>query len=377
MRQLWSCLALLLLGASCQAYDETPLKAAMPSVRTSAQATEPGNPSEQPEQQPDGPRNSQVSPPAAPVTRCGDGIISGVEKCDTAIEEGQEGACPSECPPLAACATRVLNGTACQAECVLVEPSCANDDGCCPGSCNATNDNDCSSACGDGRIDTELGETCEPEVKPCEQRDQDCDDKDPCTQDRLLGSALNCNSLCTHTPITERVANDQCCPSGADNSVDPDCAPVCGNGVRENGEDCDGSEDCSADCKSPAQAAVLACVDRFGTDECMRCACMHCTELVLSCWDSGDATRNQQCSAIVECGKEQQCTDADCFCQSPEGLCIPTGPCSDEISAAAGTSDPILVSMIGNDPSSTVGRAKNTTACRVQNCAKECDAVVR
>ena len=375
MRHLWSCFALLLLGVSlsCQAYDEAPLKAApKASVRSSAQAVPASTPAEIPSDQPDGPARTEVSPPEPPETRCGDGIISGVEKCDTAIEDGEEGTCPSECPPLAACAKRVLNGTACQAECLLVEPSCVDDDGCCPGSCNATSDDDCSSACGDGRIDSELGETCEPAVKPCEETDKDCDDTDPCTTDRLLGSARNCNSLCSHTPITERVASDKCCPSGADNTVDSDCAAVCGNGVRENGEDCDGDNGCTPDCKSAAGAAQTSCIERYGSDECMRCGCMQCTELVLSCWDSGDATRNEQCSAIVECGKQKQCTDADCFCQSTEGLCVPTGPCSAEIAAAAGTNDPLIVSAIGDDPNSTLGRAKNTTACRVQKCPKVC-----
>jgi len=375
VRHLWSCFALLFLGASCQAYDEAPLKAApKPSVRASAQAIPTSTAAEVPEDQPDGPARTEVSPPEPPETRCGDGIISGVEKCDTAIEDDEDGACPSDCPALAACAKRVLNGTACQAECLLVEPSCVDDDDCCPGSCNATSDNDCSSACGDGRIDSELGETCEPEVQPCEETDKDCDDANPCTKDRLLGSARNCNSLCSHTAITERVANDKCCPSGADNSVDGDCASVCGNDVRENGEDCDGDDGCSPDCKSPAQAAQMSCIERYGSDECMRCGCMQCTELVLSCWDSGNTTRNEQCSAVVECGQQKQCTDADCFCQSTEGLCVPTGPCSAEITAAAGTNDPFFVSAIGDDPNSTLGRAKNTTACRVQKCPKECGA---
>ena len=365
---------MLLWGTGCRAYDDAPLKAAKPAGRSSTQTLPTSSSGEVPDDQPDGVARAEVSPPEAPPTRCGDGIISGVEKCDTALMQDDDGACPSECPALAACAQRVLNGTACQAECVLIEPSCADDDGCCPGGCNAMSDNDCSSACGDGVIDSELGETCEPEVRRCEQSDEDCDDNDPCTEDRLLGSARNCNSLCAHTPITERVAGDACCPSGADNSLDNDCAPVCGNGVREQGEDCDGGDDCGADCKSEAKAAQTACIDRFGTDECMRCSCTHCTELVLACWDSGDATRSEQCSAIVDCGKREHCTDVDCFCAATEGLCMPTGPCSDEIAAAAGTREPLLVSAITDDPNSTVGRAKNTTACRVTSCAKECGA---
>ena len=38
------------------------------------------------------------------------------------IDQGQPGACPLDCPALAPCAQRALNGSACQAECVLIAP---------------------------------------------------------------------------------------------------------------------------------------------------------------------------------------------------------------------------------------------------------------
>ena len=372
---LWSCLVLLLV-AHCQVYDEAPLDSGKQAVKSSAQTIPTSKSNTVPAEQPDGPARAEVSPPEPPPTRCGDGIISGVEKCDTAIESSESGGCPTECPPLAACAQRVLNGTACQAECVLIEPSCKDGDGCCPGSCNPGNDSDCSRACGDGMIDSELGETCEPSKHPCEKSDEECADDDPCTRDRLLGGPRNCNSLCSHMPITERVANDHCCPDGADNSVDSDCAPVCGNGVRERGEDCDSDEGCGQDCKSPTKQAQNACIERFGTDECKRCACMQCTELVLACWDSGQATRDTQCSAVVDCGLREQCVDVDCFCAPGNPPCVPTGPCNMEISTAAGTNEPFLVSTLASDPNTTLGRAKSVTACRVEKCQKECGAPV-
>jgi len=33
-------------------------------------------------------------PPPPLATRCGDGLITGEEKCDTGIEPGRPGACP-------------------------------------------------------------------------------------------------------------------------------------------------------------------------------------------------------------------------------------------------------------------------------------------
>jgi len=360
----------------CQAYDEAPLKGskalapAEPRASTTASAS-----TEIPEDQPDGPAVAQVSPPKGveePVTRCGDGIISGVEKCDTAIEDPASGACPTACPALAACAQRVLNGTACQAECVLIEPSCKNGDDCCPGMCNPSNDDDCSNACGDGKIDKELGETCEPSMHPCEKDDKECADKDPCTLDRLVGSPKNCNSLCTHTQITERVDGDQCCPSGADNSLDSDCAPMCGNGVRERGEDCDGGEGCSSDCKSEALEAERECGSSFGTNACKQCLCTQCTEQALACWGSDDVTSNQLCTAISDCSERSGCFDTECFCAPGNPPCIATGPCSTEIANAAGSREPLIVSTIGADPNSTLGRSKTLAACRIDKCKDVC-----
>src|SRR5262249_36186886 len=67
--------------------------------------------------------------------------------------------------------------------------------------------------------------------------------------DTLTGSPDNCNVECMHTPITMPHDNDGCCPSGANNNTDKDCAAACGNGIREASEECDGTPDCTADCK--------------------------------------------------------------------------------------------------------------------------------
>ena len=94
-------------------------------------------------------------------TRCGDGQVTGEEKCDTGIEIGKPGACAIDCAPLGACSLRALNGSGCQAECVLLQANCNGGDGCCPGTCTRANDSDCSITCGDGVVQTDSGETCE------------------------------------------------------------------------------------------------------------------------------------------------------------------------------------------------------------------------
>src|SRR5207244_13429815 len=126
----------------------------------------------------------------------------GDEKCDIGIPEGTPGACPKECPELAKCNPRKLNNSGCQAECVVLQLVCMSGDDCCPGNCTDKNDSDCSSSCGDGVVQSDKGETCEPESKtPCKTSDADCDDGDPCTTDKLIGSAKNCNALCMPAKI--------------------------------------------------------------------------------------------------------------------------------------------------------------------------------
>jgi hypothetical protein len=187
-------------------------------------------------------------------TRCGDGQVTGAETCDTGIKTGQPGACPTEadCPSLGMCATHAINnqGT-CQATCIALQGNCKGGDGCCPSNCTHANDSDCSGSCHDGVVQPEKGETCEPgsATAPCKTV-ADCDDKDPCTMDTITGSPDNCNVECAHTAITMPMDGDGCCPAGANNNTDKDCAPRCGNGVPEAGEVCDGSSGCSSDCSS-------------------------------------------------------------------------------------------------------------------------------
>jgi hypothetical protein len=186
--------------------------------------------------------------------RCGNSIVEPGESCDP----------PEDCPTLdscvatAPCVAARLQGSArsCDARCILQAIDVCSDDGCCPANCDATDDADCSSQCGDGEVDEDAGETCEP-VADRLQCAANCDDGDPCTADIELGSAQNCSLQCLNTPIASANPGDDCCPPGTNAASDSDCAAMCGNGVPESGEECDGQATCASDCTRMLHASLL------------------------------------------------------------------------------------------------------------------------
>lgn len=135
-----------------------------------------------------------------------------------------------------------------------------------PGGTGAGN----AAACGDGVVDTSIGETCDP---PSTCADVCCGagcgvPVDACTQYNLVGTADTCDVRCEETPITSCDADGCCMAACAD---DPDCA-------------CDASGDCNA---------------------CFQCANMDaCNTEVSACSNSPD------CVAFVNCSNA--CTDAAC-----------------------------------------------------------------
>jgi hypothetical protein len=372
-RTAW--LALSTALAACSVYDSGLLVHQRPDAVTTRDSGDgdiamPGRPSDRvdsgavlgPDESPPGAAGSE--------TRCGDGQLTGIEKCDMGIAAGKPGACPTSCPPLAKCTPRVLNGTACQATCELRELICESGDNCCPGKCTTDNDSDCSPSCGDGIVQETAGETCEAKSDtPCKKSDAECDDGNACTSDKLTGSASNCNAVCTNTLLPAATEADGCCPEGANATTDGDCEPKCGNGVLERSEDCDGGSSCTADCKRTGSMDQARCLAAAKTD-CEKCSCTSCTATEMACRMGDNADANTKCSAVLTCSQMNNCVDEMCYCASP--LCVVAGACQNQILTAAGTTDVTMLQTLKMDLNNPLGKARSADVCRTTMCASAC-----
>ena len=174
---------------------------------------------------------------------CGNGKLDPGERCDTAIAAGEIGGCPARCDDGTACTTDNVVGSGCEAYCqYTLVTACSGQiaDGCCPAGCTNTTDTDCSATCGDGVLDdNELCDTAIVSGRGVCPTASDCDDKNACTADALIGAG--CNIRCHNPAITscDKVTSDRCCPAGCTHIDDLDCKPSCGNGVLDDGEKCD------------------------------------------------------------------------------------------------------------------------------------------
>lgn len=175
---------------------------------------------------------------------CGNGIVEQGETCD--------GNCPTSCTNVG-CETRTVqidNMNPCTAHCVDAQKpisQCnATADQCCPSGCNVANDPDCGlGVCGNGTVDN--GETCDPGLnspKPCPTS---CAPQNGCSIQTLQNPGT-CMASCQSSTITTCSNKDGCCAAGCNALNDSDCTAVCGNGVVEPGEDCDGN--CPTSCPS-------------------------------------------------------------------------------------------------------------------------------
>jgi hypothetical protein len=248
---------------------------------------------------------------------CGNGAVEAGETCDP----------PSSCPQNAmacddnnSCTTDTLTGmaTSCTALCVHTPITACNNtvnDGCCPSGCNTTNDRDCNPVCGNRVVESgELcdtciirsGQTCNAVMCPagCTTAATgfcptlaDCNDGNPCTIDTLAGTG--CQQHCVHTQDTScSPTTNGCCPSGCNANNDPDCSPVCGNGVVEPGENCDTAIGPGLSGHCPSSAAdcndgLVCTVDAVSGTACAA----QCTHTALTCTPGIDNCCPTGCNA--------------------------------------------------------------------------------
>jgi hypothetical protein len=315
---------------------------------------------------------------------CGDGRITGTETCDIRIDAKKPGAC-LPCPDLGTCFAVTAKGNGCHFQCVVTPRSCENGDGCCPPGCDKSSDHDCSNSCGNGIVEQSKNETCEPADALLDAGSpldgmvcpETCPDpEDPCKVVRSVGSALTCNIVCSSSTITEFISGDGCCPQGGNPAVDGDCGPICGNGIREGKEECDGVTRCGPNCKWALGPAEISCINRvpeYGT-ECAVCMCTTCTQLVTDCYANSTVESNSVCWAIAECAFKSQCLGEDCYCGATNPMCLYTanGPCKKEIEAASVIPIAALILVQANDTASTLGKALSLGDCFDTNCRDVC-----
>jgi hypothetical protein len=263
---------------------------------------------------------------------CGDGQVTGNEKCDTALATGS-GACPDamSCLTSNACEPKQLAGTGCSVECVMSEISQPLDgDGCCPAGANANVDDDCSASCNNGVV--EPGETCEASCPAT------CPSIDVCQPRELTGNVTECTAACINAaPITACTSDDGCCPiactnTGEDGS-DLDCplTSLCHDGQLDPGEFCDDGSGSPTPCPMSC-TAVDACRPQVLSGSAVGCTARCIDDPITQigpidgcCPSEGNAGNDLDCAAV--CGNGVLEPGEKCESNCPTS-CMPLDACN-------------------------------------------------
>src|SRR6185295_11833124 len=202
--------------------------------------------------------------------------------------------CPTACAPGQCWEVKTFTGSpnTCNARCSTTQLPCSGttSDGCCPPGCNTSPSNrdvDCPAQCGNGIVD--VGETCDP-LSSCPMT---CPQMG-CTLRSLAGGGT-CQAQCQTSGTQMSCANnDACCPTGCNAVNDNNCSAVCGNGVLEPGELCEGTM-CPTSC--PNQGCTIRALQGTG---CQR----QCVDAgTIACGTNNDSCCPAGCTAM---------SDSDC-----------------------------------------------------------------
>jgi hypothetical protein len=150
-----------------------------------------------------------------------------------------------------------------------------------------------------------------------------------------------------------------------------DAAPDTSTPVKDSGPETSTPVDTGVPDAPSALMCSAAPAYPTSTD-CAKCICTKCASMVMSCYASSDSAKNTQCAAVQACAEQNHCTGADCLC-GDSVLCLsPNGKCRQVIETAAGTSNALDIQRLGNDTSTSVGRANAIGTCESSSCKSEC-----
>jgi hypothetical protein len=303
---------------------------------------------------------------------CGDGVVGEEEQCDTSIARGSSGACPDGCSGGQGCERNVLEGSACQAHCVVIElTESAPADGCCLPDTDYAADSDCPARCGNGEV--EPGEMCDP-ADTCPTKDA-CKSEDKCLIASYSGAADSCDAECTMTQIRSCRSGDGCCPPGCEHARDGDCATTC-----PEGSPCPMSQMPEPDPAPPMPTTApmpppFDCKKEHDGGACRACDCERCGAEVAECLNDKDADDAMFCGAAIDCSEKERCDADRCYCGTANAdTCVdaPRGPCLPQWEEAARSTRPSIIALLARTNTYTLNKAVKLITCREQKCAKEC-----
>lgn len=329
-----SCISVALLALmSCRVYDpalveQRESRAEVRRGETTEEAADAGE---------------QASDAASTPPTCGDGVVDEGERCDTAIDRGEPGACPDGCSGGEGCQRNELVGDACQARCERREIETAKpNDGCCPDGADHGRDPDCQSECGNARV--EPGETCDP-PETCKQAEH-CMAADVCERALYSGDPDQCSANCEITRIESCHDGDDCCPIGCDASNDDDC---------------------------PAAEPPFECGRDHATTDCQRCDCERCGPETEACLATEAVAA--RCNGVIACAEREHCSGLACYCGDvhPDSCeADHPGLCAEAIESAAYELPARLILSQYDNAMYPLGRAIAVLNCRQQQCKTEC-----
>jgi cysteine-rich repeat protein len=229
---------------------------------------------------------------------CGNSIVEPGEECDDGNYEDEDG-CSRSCFVEFGCGNGVLevgeecdddnidSGDGCNGECIIESGLAVCGNGV----------HEYPEICDDGNVEPGDGcdSTCQKEngcgdgiLTPPEQ----CDDKNGVEGDGCSNECL-VEFICGNGDCSiEQGENCELCPV--------DCCPNCGNGILNDGEECDDGDNSNGD------GCSRGCTDEDGSSDCGNSL----WEIGEEC-DDGNDVEHDGCSP--ECVKEYVCGDGECF----------------------------------------------------------------